>query len=380
MFFAGQGGFGVQMPMLPKERIPLTAWSLENMGRDNTSSREKKIMLGAVGVSILLHIVVALATWNLPLNAASDEPYQPTAQDIELVFEAPLESEQSDKPTAYVAVPDRLAAEEAPEDPDYLALNHSAAADNTLGDGDKPAADLESEFESVSIKKEELDGAGGVAYSPQPDPSKKPAQSNQESGTKGEAQATDSGDNQDPLGEMALADQTAQSGEGTSGEGEDAENQENADLEDWWGGRDNPSILKDGDEGSVGDRGFDFNQEARGSVTSGVAVINEFQLNTVQWDWAPWIQVFANELHRHWVSPYAYRLGLINGTTVIKLVVEKDGRPSSMVILDEDGHESLHTASVAALKAFAPYLPLPSHFPEENLVITLSLHYPSFRR
>ncbi len=338
-------------------------------------------MLGAIIVSLLLHVVVALLTWNLPMSLASGESYQPAAADVELVFEGlPQLSESPQKPTAYVSVPDRMAAEKAPEDPDYLALHHSVAADNTLGDGDKPSADLESEFESVSIKKEELTGAGGVAYSPQPDPARKPAQSNQKSGTEGNERSTDVGDHQEPVGEMALAEQTAQSGAGTSGEGEDAETQESADLEDWWGGRSNPSILKEGEDGAVGDRGFDFNQDARGSITSGVAVINEFQLNTVQWDWAPWIQVFANELHRHWVSPYAYRLGLIDGTTVIKLVVEKDGRPSSMLILDESGHPSLHTASIAALKAFAPYLPLPAHFPEENLVITLSLHYPTFRR
>ena len=63
-----------------------------------------------------------------------------------------------------------------------------------------------------------------------------------------------------------------------------------------------------------------------------------------------------------------------------RLVVEKDGRPSSLEIIDRDGHRSLHEASAAALKAFAPYSPLPEHFPEENLVITLSLHYPAFRR
>ena len=51
-----------------------------------------------------------------------------------------------------------------------------------------------------------------------------------------------------------------------------------------------------------------------------------------------------------------------------------------MEIIETEGHESLHDASEAALKAFAPYWPLPDHFPEENLVITLGLHYPAFRR
>jgi hypothetical protein len=50
-----------------------------------------------------------------------------------------------------------------------------------------------------------------------------------------------------------------------------------------------------------------------------------------------------------------------------------------MEIVETDGHQSLHDASLAALKAFAPYAPLPAHFPEENLVITLGLHYPAWR-
>jgi outer membrane biosynthesis protein TonB len=66
--------------------------------------------------------------------------------------------------------------------------------------------------------------------------------------------------------------------------------------------------------------------------------------------------------------------------TVIKLVIRKDGRVESMEVLETEGHESLHDASEAALKAFAPYWPLPDHFPEENLVISIGLHYPAFRR
>ena len=46
----------------------------------------------------------------------------------------------------------------------------------------------------------------------------------------------------------------------------------------------------------------------------------------------------------------------------LKIVIEKDGRPSSMEIMETDGHQSLHDASMAALKAFAPYAPLPAHF------------------
>ncbi len=363
----------------------MTELKLQAPGYTGGMTQENKVIWGAVAASVLLHVLLVGSTWNLSFKpTAEDVPLRDTSQDVELVFEAFPDEEgpQSEQPKTYVSVPERHAAEEAPEDPDYLALYHSVAADNKLGDSDQPSADEDGEFDMVAIRKQELNGAGGVEYSQQPQPENKPATSQQESGAQGTAEAVAEvdGDHQEPGGEWALPEEEKDPGGQSEGAGADEITEESPDLENWWGGRSNPSILKQGEEGSTGDRGFDFNQPASGSMTSGVAVIDEFQLSTVQWDWAPWIQVFGNELHRHWVSPYAYRLGLINGTTVIRLVVEKDGRPSSMVMLDQDGHESLHAASLAALKAFAPYLPLPEHFPEENLVITLSLHYPAFRR
>jgi hypothetical protein len=51
-----------------------------------------------------------------------------------------------------------------------------------------------------------------------------------------------------------------------------------------------------------------------------------------------------------------------------------------MEVFETQGHESLHTASLAALQAFAPYAPLPPDFPEDHLVITLGLHYPALKR
>ena len=71
---------------------------------------------------------------------------------------------------------------------------------------------------------------------------------------------------------------------------------------------------------------------------------------------------------------------MIHGQTQIRLVIERDGRPSVMEVIGTEGHESLHQASVAALMAFTPYAPLPPGFPEENLVIILTLHYPAWRR
>ena len=48
------------------------------------------------------------------------------------------------------------------------------------------------------------------------------------------------------------------------------------------------------------------------------------------------------------------------------MVIEPDGTPSRMDVLAREGHESLHKASVNALRACAPYRPLPPDFPEDR--------------
>ncbi|MCB1181802.1 energy transducer TonB [bacterium] len=346
---------------------------------------DRRIIRTALVLSVLLHVVLVLGLREVDFTPDPEELARlREGREVEVYLEPDPETAADEKdstlPDTYASVPDRHAQPEAPDDPQYLALHHSVAADNKLGDGDTPSADAEGEFNQVEIRREDLAGAAGVQVTTPPVPEQAPATSRQQAGAPdGDATAAE-GETQPPGGEWAIPEETQQAGGESAGNGKDAETVDQPELEEWWNGARNPSILKEGSEGASGDRGFDFDQKAMGATTSGVAIVDDFQLSTVAWDWAPWIQVFGNELHRHWVPPYAYRLGLINGQTVIHLVVERDGRPSKMEILDQTGHQSLHDASLAALKAFAPYLPLPDHFPDKNLEITLILHYPAFRR
>jgi hypothetical protein len=344
--------------------------------------QEKKIIQGAFLLSLLLHLVLAAATWRIPLAPSVDPALaDDMAREVELFLmpdeAAPSENEM---PKAFTSVPDRQATETPPEAPDYLALHHSVAADNKMGgDSNTPAADEDWVADQVEIRKEELEGADGVQYAEQPLPETESATSPQETGAAGEEKEKVDGEDIDPSGEWALPQEDSESGGAEEGSEADPKEEKKPDLDDWWGGE-APTILKDGEAGAVGDRGFDWNQVARGKVQAGVAIDGDFSLNTYEWDYGPWMHRFQNELYRHWMAPYAYRLGVISGMTVIKLVIRKDGRVQSMEVMETEGHESLHDASEAALKAFAPYWPLPDHFPEENLVITLGLHYPAFRR
>lgn len=344
--------------------------------------REDRIITGAFVVSLLLHLVLAAATWRLPFIPEFDPtPAEASAAEVEVLLLTPEEEAafERNQPRAYTAIPERLASEEPPERADYLALHDALAADQKDGDSDTPSADEEWIAPKVQIQQEELEGAGGAAYAPQALPDPREATGNPREGAEGEDEQREEADSGDGPGEWALPDETNEAGGETTGEEDDSETtEEQRDLEDWWGGA-QPSILREGEQAAAGDRGFEFDQSARGDVGVGVAVDGDFSLNTYEWDYAPWMNRFENELHRHWTPPYAYRLGILSGMTLIRMVVAKNGRLMSLEVIETDGHESLHDASEAALKAFAPYHPLPPHFPEENLVITLALHYPAWR-
>jgi len=350
--------------------------------------RENRIIIGAFGVSLLLHLVLALATWRIPFMPKVDPALAADPNEVEVLLEdadqakAPDQAREPDQPTTFTSIPDRLASEKAPVHPDYLADNNAIAANRDPGTGDKPRADEEGPFPQVDIRQEQLDGAGGVAFSQAPLPDPREAQGASAAGQKGEDEKKTEADPSPGTGDWALPREQKEAGGETKGDEHDKKTDETQqpELKDWWGGQ-APSVLKEGQQSALGDRGFEFDQKSMGDLGSGVAVIDDFTLNTTAWNFAPWIRDFANKLHRHWKAPYAYfPLGVISGSTTLRLVVEKDGTLSSMEVLDKVGHESLHDASQAALRAFAPYTPLPPDFPEENLVITLVLHYPPWRR
>ncbi len=352
--------------------------------------QDQRVIQGAFVVSLLLHILLAAATWRIPLFPKID-PAALAANDntVAMIILPPKDGEQSalSLPKAYTEIPDRQASETPPDQADYLATHHSLAADNVLGgDTTNPSAEKEWISDQVQIKRENLAGANGVQIA-DPNPVTPPAPNGVQPDLAGADQKPDPRSLMDSetvsgKGQWALADPSQGQKKSSPAKNDPArgvQDGENQELEKWWEKQD-PSILRKGQDGASGDQGFDFDQAARGKVSSGVAIDGDFSLNTYEWDYAPWMHRFTNELYRHWVPPYAYKLGILTGHTVIKLVIGRDGVVKSLDVQETEGHESLHEASVAALRAFAPYAPLPAHFPEENLVITLGLYYPALQR
>ena len=339
---------------------------------------DRRTTYGAFAASILVHLLAILFTWNAELvGEPAMVPDRAPVEELELTLLPDPEAEEPEQPTTYVDIPERLAAENPPERADFLALHDSRAADLVEGGAEDaaPAADLLSKYENVAIRREELGGAG-VVFSP-PAPSRGGA-APERPGEGEEEESRERGAEASALGAEALAE----SGEEararpveTAGEGrEDA-----AELPELVGGP-APSILKNEAAGE-GDRGFEFDQLATGDISGNIVRTGAFSLNTYEWNWAPWMKRFGQDIQRHWIPPYAYyALGLLSGETSLLIVIARSGTVQQLDIKNTVGHESLHQSSVAAIKAAAPFAPLPPDFPEENLVIYYTLEYPAWER
>ncbi len=344
---------------------------------------DRKLIISTTIASLLLHVIIGVLTWNLPLFGDGKPPREAAANEVEVILvdpDKPVGAKDSTLPTAYTEMPERLASDTPPDHPDYLALINAKAADRVPGgqDASQPAATMDAEFPQVAIAPENLAGAEGVAVDATPvEPAhQKPRQVKE--GQTGPDLERRPGDEATPDGTWTLPE-PRRGGEPQPRQGDDQGATESDDTSDWQGQDRTPSILKQGERSPGGDRGFEFDQQAQGNVTGNASIEGDFSLSTYEWNYAPWIHRFSQDLQRNWLAPYAYRLGIIYGFTRIRLVVEKDGRPSVMEIIETEGNESLHRASLAALQSFAPYPPLPADFPDRNLVITLSLHYPQWK-
>lgn len=335
--------------------------------RDVTSRR---ITVYAFIASLLLHLIVGLLTWDLSLLKGGEAAQAADDRTVELVLtpdvapaEAPAAEPQA--PTAYTEVPERLATEEPPDQADFLAMFNARVADRRPGgeQEDQPGADEQAEMPQVAILPEDLAREPGVQVPPR--------DAAQEARAQAEVQERRATTDAGPRGDWSLPRAQQEQAQ--------RERQEEQQRSDWLAQDNLPSLLDSGD-GARGDRGFEFEQRVHGDMTTSTSIEGDFSLNTYEWNYAPWMHRFVQDLHRNWMAPYAYRLGVIYGVTRIRLVIEKNGRPSAMEIVEVEGHPSLHKASLAALQAFAPYAPLPATFPEEHLVILLSLHYPQWNR
>lgn len=344
-----------------------------------------RIRMLALLTSLLLHLLFMLLTWNLDFIRIDESAVRDKVENIVELFLVPDDMDFPDpgRPTTYTSVPERHEVETPPDNPDFLALRHSEAADLLPGgeDDSSPGANLDSDITQVAIRRFEPGlAADGVTVMEIPEA----VEDLPEEAQKRLEALRGQGPDESMTAESRAGEPDA---DAETGETEDPESTDQAEdtLENGvtrpelteLPSRTTPSILERL-PGSMGDTGFDYKQLETGAAGGNMVRFGDYQLNTIAWEFAPWLEQFRRDFIPHWYPPYAYLLGVISGQTTLRLVVEMDGTIGGLETVDRQGHESLHNASKAALRSAAPYAPLPDDFPEENLVIILSLHYPAW--
>ena len=119
----------------------------------------------------------------------------------------------------------------------------------------------------------------------------------------------------------------------------------------------------------------DITQEALLNPEGETPLYGGISLNTMAWDYAPWLQRFVRDFLRDWRAPYAYHMGLIDGWHVLELEIDPSGRLIRLDVGKKEGSDVLVQNSELTLRALAPYQPLPDPFPEKSLILRFKLTY-----
>lgn len=274
-------------------------------------------------LTLLLHATTLAGVWVIrpftpsPVQAKDPDP-------VRMVF-APSPVQEKTPDFFSELPPDR--ADAPPEQADYLSNVNSRAKDLREGGDDGAMPRLEGDSEAPQVRMDPVGGAPpDVSEQPPPTPSGR--EPSQESAVEEEAspvvkRATDS-----------LAQLARPSG------------------------------------------GMDLFQPEMNNPSGNASVSGDISLNTLAWDYAPWLMRFRRDFVKNWYAPYAYYMGVIYGWNLMELEVARSGEMIRLEMLDHDGHPSLDTASRNAFQSAAPFQPLPEDFPEDTLILRIKLTYP----
>lgn len=297
------------------------------LGRQRRS--ERGAWSAAVVLTILLHAAVVAGVWVIrpftpnPVQAQPPEP-------IQLVFVDAADA--PDEPSFFTELPEDR-ADTPPEKADFLSNIDSRARDAAAGEGALPRLEGASDAPHVALIPGE---PSPRAPAPPPRPREAPDPS------------------VDAPGPESVTLEPRERGDRPP----DDE-------------RPDPKVLLVRPDGNS-----DIPQEAMNNPYGGTPLDGGITLNTVAWDYAPWIQKFRRDFLRDWRAPYAYHMGLIHGWHVLELEIAPDGELLRLDLKEQDGSDALVQTSDLTFRALAPYHPLPDSFPEKSLILLIKLVYP----
>ena len=283
-----------------------------------------RIWSAALALTLLMHVVVIGSLWIL--RPFSPKPVEARPSDpIELIFEPAVNAENED-PSFFSELPEEL-ADVAPEDPDFLSNIDSQARDEVAGDTENslPRLDGSSEAPHVAL----------IPGDPVPaQPSTKEQTSPQQEQDL-EALGSETTPYQEPQPPVTDSKLLLSRPRGTD----------------------------------------DILQDAMNNPEGGTPLTGGVTLNTVAWEYAPWLQKFRRDFLRDWRAPYAYRMGVIHGSHVLELEILPSGELARLEVKVQEGSADLVTTSTFTFETMAPFQPLPEGFPEESLILNIKLVY-----
>lgn len=104
------------------------------------------------------------------------------------------------------------------------------------------------------------------------------------------------------------------------------------------------------------------------------------QLSTYKWDFAPYLAYLKRHIGNHVFPPAAFtELGLIEGRTLLRFRILRDGRLKGLEVMNYDGSDLLRDTSYQAVALSAPFRPLPDDFPDAFLEVTGLFNYTLIR-
>jgi len=103
--------------------------------------------------------------------------------------------------------------------------------------------------------------------------------------------------------------------------------------------------------------------------------VGDISLSTYAWDHAPYMNAFKRKYVSNVYPPAAFYMGLIEGVTQVKFTIDRQGNLLEHKVLGHQGHHTLEQTTVNAVISCFPFKPLPAHFPDETLTITLRMSY-----
>lgn len=93
--------------------------------------------------------------------------------------------------------------------------------------------------------------------------------------------------------------------------------------------------------------------------------------NTYDWNYAPYMLGLKHKIQRNIFPPMAFtHLGIIDGETLLRFRIARDGKMTKLEVLGYQGHKTLMETSTNAVKISAPFDELPLDFPEPYLEVT----------